>query len=210
MTIESLDDVQAGDIMIAGQNAAPAKIVVYLGQLLLGVQFRIGRFAGGHAAVVVPGGKLVEAMPSGARVRNLLPSDWSDSHVFFRLPEDYPGQALDAASMALAMVDTPYSIMSYVYLAAYRFGFKSEWMKKRIDRRHQVKAFALNRDVPAAWSLVDIPVEAICSVLAEQAWTLTGKKVIVGTAPQVVTPGMLTAQLWERVGVIRGGPGLLH
>lgn len=208
MTIDSLDDVQPGDIMIAGQNAAPAKVVVYLGQLLLGVQFRIGRFAAGHAAVVVPGGKLVEAMPSGARVRNLLPSDWSDSHVFFRLPEDYPGQALDAASVALAMIGTPYSIMSYVYLAAYRFGFKSKWMKKRIDRRGGTIPARLMYIHPA--EDIGLPVEAICSVLAEQAWTLTGKKVIVGTAPQVVTPGMLTEQLWQRENVIRGGPGLLH
>lgn len=211
MTIDSLDDVQPGDIMIAGQNAAPAKVVVYLGQLLLGVQFRIGRFAAGHAAVIVPGGKLVEAMPHGARVRNLLPSDWSESHVFFRLPEDYPGQALDAAAVALAMVGTPYSIMSYVYLAAYRFGFKSEWLKNRINRRHAPMSIKFPSAPDGSRTIGrKLPVEAICSVLAEQAWTLTGKKVIVGTAPQVVTPGMLTEQLWQRENVIRGGPGLLH
>jgi hypothetical protein len=205
--IESLDEVRPGDFMIAGQNAAPAKVIVYFGQLLLGVQFRIGRFAAGHAAMVVPGGKLVEAMPNGARVRNILSSDWSDTHVFFRLPEDYPGQAEDAAAVALAMVGTPYSFMSYVYLAAYRFGFRSEWMKNRINRRYPATAL----HVPSGRLLIlGRPVEAICSVLAEQAWTLTGKKVIVGTAPQVVTPGLLAAQLWERYGVIIGGAGLLH
>lgn len=204
-TIESLEDLRPGDIMLCNQSTAPAKITVYLGQLLMKQQFRIGRFAAGHAAVVVPGGRIVEAMPHGARVRDLQPSDWSPDHVYIRLPEDYEGQHLDAAAAALAMVGIPYSIVSYVYIAAFLAGFKFEWLAKRIDRRHSVMI-----NFPARGILfVRIPDEAICSVLAEQSWTLTGKKVIVGTVPQVVTPGMLGIQLWTRDGVIRGGAGLL-
>ena len=210
MLINSLEEVRPGDLMIAGQNAAPAKLTVYLGQLLLGQQFRIGRLVAGHVAVVVPGGKIVEAMPHGARIRDLTPADWSDTHAYIRLPEDYVGQHLDAAAIAMAMIGTPYSIMSYVYIAAYLAGIHSERRKARINRRHQIKIVGLNKDLANGhgWGLYDIPVEDICSVLGEQAWTLTGKKVIVGTAPQVVTPGMLTQQLWTREGVIRGGVGI--
>lgn len=205
MSITSLDELRPGDLMIAGQSEAPAKVLVYGGQLLMGEQFRIGKFVAGHAAVVVPGGRIVEAMPHGARVRYLQPSDWSPAHVYFRLPEDYPGQALDAATVALAMIGTPYSIASYAYLAAWRFHFRTEWLKNRIDRRYDTFI-----NLPSGrQTIMGLPLEAICSVLAEQSWTLTGKKVVHGTAPQVVTPGMLTLQLWQTDGVIRGGAGLL-
>jgi hypothetical protein len=201
MSIGSLEDLRPGDLMIAGQSSAPAKLLVYGGQILLHEQFRIGKFAAGHAGVIVPGGKLVEAMPHGARVRDLRSTDWSPEHMYLRLPEDYPAQHLDAAAVAVAMIGTPYSIASYAYLGAYLAGFRPEWLAERIDRRDHDKLFSLpSGRLPAA----DLPVEAICSVLAEQAWTLTGKKVIEGTHPQVVTPGMLTLQLWNRTGVERG------
>jgi hypothetical protein len=201
MPIDSLDDVRPGDLMIAGQSAAPAKLLVYGGQWLLREQFRIGKFAAGHAAVITPGGKLVEAMPHGARERDLTSEDWSDQTAFLRLPETYPGQALDAAFMAQMMIGTTYSIASYIYLAAYLDGFKSKWLAKRIDRRLPVDSFAL----PSGRQItVGLPVEEICSVLAEQAWTLTGYKVIHGTSPQVVTPGMLAEQLWNRPEVVKG------
>lgn len=209
MSITSLNDTRPGDILISGQNTAPNKALVYAGQLLVRDHFRVGPFAAGHAAVVTPGGKLVEAMPKGARERDLRETDWSPAHWYFRLPEDYPGQAWDAAAIARAMIGTPYSFASYGYLAAYIRGFQPECLVRKINERHQVKAYSLNKDAPQAWSLIDIPVEAICSVLAEQAWTLTGKKVVRNTRPQVVVPGMLTAQLVFRAGVIRGGAGLL-
>lgn len=204
MSINSLDDVRPGDIMITGQSSAPAKLLVYGGQFLLHEQFRIGRFVAGHAAVIVPNGNLVEAMPNGARYRRLWPSDWVEGNAFLRLPEDYPGQAEDAAAVAMAMIGTPYSIMSYVYLAAYIAGFQPKWLARKIDRRHYDYYSLPSGRRPLAY----LPDEAICSVLAEQAWTITGKKVIEGTAPQVVTPGMLTEQLWTREGVIRGGVGI--
>lgn len=206
MRIRSLAELRPGDIMIAGQSAAPVKLVVYGGTFLLHEDFRIGPFVAGHAAVVVSSTQIVEAMPHGARRRTLTDADWSPGHMYFRLPEDYPGQALDAAAVALAMVGTPYSIASYLYLAAFRFGLKSDWLKNRINRRRPNTTFVL----PSGNRTTDnLPVEEICSVLAEQAWTLTGKKVLRGTAPQVATPGLLTAQLWELEGIICGGFSLL-
>lgn len=205
MSIRSLQDVRPGDFLISGQNTAPNKVLVYGGQWLLHEQFRIGEFVAGHAAMIVPGGALVEAMPSGARKRDLRDTDWSPAHAYFRLPEDYPGQALDAAAVAEAMIGTRYSIASYAYLGAYLGGFKSECLAERIDRRRSSTRITL----PSGHlSTDDLPLEAICSVLAEQSWTLTGKKVISGTKPQVVTPGMLALQLWLRPGIIAGGVGI--
>lgn len=201
--INSLDDLRPGDIMISGQSTAPNKILVYLGQLLLGQQFRIGKFAAGHAGIISTDGRLIEAMPSGARIRELRESDWSEQHRYFRLPEDVIGQREDAAIIGAAMIGTPYSFFSYVYLAAYLAGFQPEWLAKLIDRR-------VETDVVLAWGIthkLGLPKEAICSVLAEQAWTLAGKKVVRGTHPQVVTPGMLTEQLLTTPGVIIGGLG---
>lgn len=210
MSITSLNDVRAGDILISGQNTAPNKALVYAGQLLLRDHFRIGPFAAGHAAVITPGGKLVEAMPKGARERDLRETDWSPAHWYFRLPEDYVGQHLDAAAVARAMIDTPYSLASYAYMGGYLAGLEFEWLARRINRRRNLMTIPseLYR-LHGAFLSVRLPVEAICSVLAEQAWTLTGKKVIHNTRPQVVTPGMLTAQLCFTPGVIRGGAGLL-
>jgi hypothetical protein len=205
MSITSLDDLQPGDFMLCGQSSAPAKLAVYGGQFLLHEYFRVGRFIAGHAGIITPGGKLVEAMPHGARERDLREDDWSESHAYFRLLEDYPGQALDASFVAQAMVGIDYSIASYAYLAAYIGGYDSHWLERRIDRR-QPNSFL---HLPSGReSLLGLPVEAICSVLAEQSWTITGKRVILGTAPQVVTPGMLGVQLWNRPGTIRGGKNL--
>lgn len=208
VSIRSLDDVRPGDFMISGQNTAPNKLLVYSGQILMKDHFRIGRFVAGHAAMIVPDGKLVEAMPSGARIRDLRETDWSPSHAYFRLVEDYPGQAEDAARVALAMIDVPYGFSSYAYIAAHLAGCESEWLENRINRRQDEHT---RITLPNSGKLMTaaIPYEAICSVHAEQCWTLTGKKVIHGTKPQVVTPGMLTNQLWNGRGVIRGGAGIL-
>jgi hypothetical protein len=201
MTIESLSDLRPGDIMISDQSTAPNKIIVYGGQLLIGEHFRIGKFAAGHAGVIGPEGQtLIEAMPSGARERDLRETDWSSDHWYFRLPEDYLDQHVDAALVARAMVGTPYSWASYGYLAAHRFGVGPEkWLEQRINRR-------TGEFVPLRFgtdSVNTLPVEAICSVLADQSWSLTGYKVVSGTKPQVVTPGMLTSQLLFKPGVIR-------
>lgn len=217
MSIRSLDDVRPGDFMISGQNTAPNKALVYAGQILMRDHFRIGRFVAGHAGIVTPGGKLVEAMPSGARERDLRETDWSPAHAYFRLLEDYPGQALDACVIARAMVGIRYSFASYGYIGAYlagqhidAFDNTTERLAKYIDRRQDPRVLPLVHKPGPGWNLgVRLPVEAICSVLAEQTWTLTGKKVIVGTKPQVVTPGMLTNQLWNRPGTLRGGAGIL-
>jgi hypothetical protein len=56
--------------------------------------------------------------------------------------------------------------------------------------------------------MVRLPAEAICSVAGDQAWSLAGKRVVEGVAPQAVTPGRLVLSLWRRRGAIWGGPGV--
>lgn len=48
--------------------------------------------------------------------------------------------------------------------------------------------------------MVRLPCEAICSVLADQSWSLAGQRVMDGVARQAVTPGAMAGQLWRRPG----------
>jgi hypothetical protein len=206
--ISTLGDVRPGDLFFAGMSSAPTKALVYAGQLALGEFVAVGRFVVGHVGIVGPDGALIEAMPRGARERQLRPSDWSAKTAFVRLPETYLGQALDAATIAEAMIGTPYSFGSYAQLAAWRFGWKTWWLEERINRRHVPRLIELPGR-PGERPYLALPTEAICSVLADQAWSLAGARVMVGVKPQVVTPGALALQLLHRPGVTWGGLGIL-
>lgn len=213
--IATLGDVRPGDLYFAGMSGAPAQAVVYAGQLVLGEFVSIGRFVVGHVGIVGPDGELIEAMPRGARERPLRASDWSAKTAFARLPEAWPGQALDAARIAELMIGTPYSFGSYVQLAAWRFGWKTWRLEERINRRRPERITlpgwsngpALG--TPGVTRGGHLPTEAICSVLADQAWSLAGARVVHGTKPQIVTPGMLAMSCLRRSDVAWGGLGIL-
>jgi cell wall-associated NlpC family hydrolase len=144
---------------------------------------------------VITAPRLVEAMPSGARERRLTADDWTRRHAYVRLPEDFPGQAADAAAIARAMVGTPYSFASYGALAAWRFGIRPRRLEKWIDRRTD-PVYIPGPEFAGEHREPRLPREAICSVLVDQAWTLAGKQVMPhGTRPQVVTPGALAGRL---------------
>lgn len=149
---------------------------------------------------VITAPKLVEAMPSGARLVEMRhDTHWTSRHAYVRLPEDYPWQANDAAAIARAMVGTPYSFASYGALAAWRFGVRTDRLYAWINRRREavipgMSASKITADIPFAF-----PAEAICSVLVDQAWTLAGKQVMPhGTRQQIVTPGGLARHLLLR------------
>lgn len=214
--IHSLADLRPGDLMFTGiSGLIPGVFPVKLGQLMLGERVRLGPVSVDHVGVVTqqtgfPQGRLVQAMPNGAEEITLSAArHWNAHTMFVRIPEDYPGQADDAAAIARLFVTekVPYSFASYAALAAWHWGFKAERLAKWIDRRRP-SAITLPQ-----WSAGlgghprggRLPEEAICSVLADQAWTLAGKQVMHGTAKQVVTPGRLFLSLWDRPGVIRGG-----
>lgn len=154
---------------------------------------------------------MVQAMRHGAEEIELSQDKhWTAKCAYARIPEDYPGQAEDAAAIARLMVehDVAYSFASYAALALYRWGYKAPRLTEWIGRRQEPIVVPLN---PAPFKRpvegVKLPVEAICSVLADQCWSLAGKRVMEGTAPQAVTPSQLGQRLLTGMdGVIWGWP----
>lgn len=214
-------DLRPGDIGF-GPISGGAGLLVSAGQLMLGEGFRIGRLSVRHVFVVtetlhdegpsekwptgvINNGSIVEAMPSGARETPwMLDRHWTSGCAYVRLPEDYYGQGQDAAAIARAMVGTPYSFASYAALAAWRFGVKAPKLEAWINRRRphvEIPGYTgperrdpLGVYIPESVKIA-LPCEAICSVLADQAWSLTGKKIMEGVAHQCVTPGALAGRL---------------
>lgn len=153
--------------------------------------------------------RLVQAMPHGAEeIEMTETTHWTPRHAYVRLPEDYPGQAADAAAIARLMVTegVDYSPASYLALALWHWGVKTPRLEKWIGRRR-----GPGRTTVPGSSLkvvtVQLPCEAICSVLVDQAWTLAGKKIMEGVPHQCVTPGALARRLlFSTEGAIWGTP----
>jgi hypothetical protein len=187
---------------------------IWLAEIMLRENFEVGDVIAEHVFVVTAAEgedvtttstsitysapRAVEAMPGGA-IEVEIGERWTDRFAYVMPPEDYPGQARDAAAIARAMIGTPYSFASYVALAAWRFGVKTPRLERWIDRRRPKQWINGTRMMTPPGPLgheVALPVEAICSVLADQAWALTGKQVMpAGTPHQCVTPGALARAL---------------
>lgn len=210
--IQSLADLRPGDIMF-GPIGGAVGVGVGLGQMILGEGWSVGPLKIRHVGIVVAGQgagleyfsgpslpRLVQAMPGGAEEIDLTPdTHWTPRHAYVRLPEDWPGQAADAAAIARLMVSAgvAYSFASYAALAAWKLGLSTPRLEKWIGRRRH-GAIELPR-----WSSGleghprggRLPMEAICSVLVDQAWTLAGKKIMHNVPHQCVTPGALATRL---------------
>ena len=179
---------------------------------------------GGH------GPRLVQAMPRGAEEVEMNGGHWTERHAYVRLEEDYPGQAADAAAIARLMVEykVAYSPASYLALALWKLQSKATVATTGTtqplgpERDHglanRLEAWISRTKRPVArpnttgsplraGQTIRLPEEAICSVLADQAWTLAGKRVMRNVARQAVTPGAMVDQLWRRPGAIWGFPG---
>jgi hypothetical protein len=222
-TIASLADVRRGDLIFTNIGGIiPGVIPVKFGMLALGERVRIGRRSFDHVIIVTgeaedgrpPVG--VQAMPRGAeRVELTEARHWNDRTAVVRIPQDWPGQAADAARIAELMADarTPYSFASYLALALWRFGMKTPRLEAWIDRRAEavkLEHWSNGPERAAGFGARGgrLPAEAICSVLVDQAWSLAGKRVVAGVAPQAVSPGRLVLSLWRRPGAVWSGPGL--
>jgi hypothetical protein len=216
MKLRTITDLRPGDIGF-GPIKGGAGLLVGIGQMMLLEGFHVGPLSIRHVFVVTgnPGEgtvQIAEAMPDGARAvwmeigGNGLNADrWTNEYAYVRLPEDYPGQAGDAAAIARAMIGTPYSFASYAALAAWRLGIKTRRLEAWIDRRKPTITMGLRRSSQAQ---IALPAEAICSVLADQAWSLTGKKIMQGVAHQCVTPGALARRLLTYPGAEWIWPGI--
>lgn len=146
--------------------------------------------------------RMVQAMPRGAEEIEMTPEKhWTEKCAYVRLAEDYAGQALDAAAIARLMVaeGVAYSFASYAALALWRWGLETPRLESWIDRRGERVPFQPPGIDSGAWDgdppQLRLPREAICSVLVDQAWTLAGKSVMIGTPKQCVTPGKLAGRL---------------
>jgi hypothetical protein len=205
--IRSLSDVRPGDICLTTMGGfIPGFLPVRVGTALCKDSFRIGPFSADHALICVSDigersyGRAVQAMPRGAEEITLTPAKhWTDGVAWFRMPEDYPGQAADAAAIARLFVEheVPYSFLSYVALAAWSRGLKAERLEAWIDRREPPPGHFVTGAISGIG--VQLPREAICSVLVDQAWSLAGKRVIEGVKRQCVTPGRLAIELDRRL-----------
>lgn len=229
-TIAGLADLRPGDIGITTMGGVfPGWFPVRVGHWMCKESFSIGPYSADHVLICVEAGKpmfdhpavmragprAVQAMPRGAEEIALTPDrHWTDGVAWFRLPEDYPGQAQDAAAIARLFVaeKVPYSFLSYLALAAWSRGWKTPRLEQWIDRRQESQPLFTTPARATGYQerpMIALPREAICSVLVDQAWSLAGKRVIEGVKRQCVTPGMMAIQLSRRPGVIRGGPGFL-
>jgi hypothetical protein len=232
--IRSLEEVRPGDLFL-GPIGGWAGVGVRLGELIVDGGWRVGPLDVRHIGVVVEASKrlppmsiykdrlyetgvitaplLAQAMPGGAEIIEMRQdTHWTPRCAFARIPEDYPGQAQDAAAIArlMAELEIGYSWGSYPALSAYRLGYKAPRLTEWIGRRRepvtlrQMLAAGQDRDVLYGLRL---PVEAICSVFADQAWSLAGKRVMEGTAPMAVTPSQLGQRLlFQMEGVEWGWP----
>ena len=214
----TLADVRPGDLFFTNIGGiVPGIFPVKIGQLMLKEHARIGRRSFDHVGIVTAAGSFqlrnggavgptaVQAMPKGAEEISLTEArHWTDSVTFMRLPEDYPGQAEDAAAVARAMIGTPYSFLSYAALAAWRWGLSTPRLEKWIGRRREPQPLYGQHEGHVA-----LPAEAICSVLVDQAWSLTGKKILTGVPHQCCTPGALAGRLLWMPGVEKFGKGIL-
>jgi hypothetical protein len=160
--------------------------------------------------------RMVQAMPRGAEEIPLTYArHWTPAVAYARIPEDYPGQAADAAAIARLMVaeKVAYSFASYGALALWHWGLKAPRLTEWIGRRREPHVTVLRTgheiDGSPIWyeKSIQLPVEAICSVLADQCWSLAGKRVMDGLAPQAVTPSQLGQRLLTGMdGVVWGWP----
>lgn len=208
------EDLRPGDIFL-GPIGGLVGLGVGLGQLLLGEAFRSGTLSVRHVAMVVEAGewpgpaRIAQAMPNGAEVVDFRwDHHWTEKCAWVRLPEDYPGQAKDAAEVALAMVreGVGYSFASYAALAALKVNMDLDGLRRWVDRRRDQWTDFPGLGGGNMTGAVQLPRRAICSRFVDFAWTAAGHDVLEETRPGVATPGMMADQFSQRIGAVWARP----
>jgi hypothetical protein len=240
--ITTPQDLRPGD-MFLGPIGGLVGFGVGLGLDILGEAFQAGTLSIRHAGIIVEAAQtrvlsvydgatypgqvetlkppmLAQAMPRGAEIVPLsLEHHWTERCAYVRLPEDYPGQAEDAAAVARLMVreGVGYSFLSYPALAAYKVGIRNARLRGWINRRRELVWINRRREpIPfegagtfvqnGTTGMISLPREAICSVFNDQAWSLVGKDLVDDTHPQAVTPGLLADVLSDLDGAVWARP----
>jgi hypothetical protein len=142
---------------------------------------------------VITAPRVVEAMPDGARERDLGDRDWAAGHVFVRPMLDN-SQGVEIATAARNYIGTPYGFLTYGALGA-NFLIPDGSTGKRLES-------AIARRITDRK-------EMICSQLADQALADAGVHVFRdGRLPQDVVPSELFLRLLDRPGTRYVVPGM--
>ena len=148
---------------------------------LLGVAISFGQWVVGdasrytHAFIVLDDGTVMEAMPSGARIRPLGPAH-SPIAFSWVIPLTDDRRARIVAE-ARACEGVRYGFSAYLHLALSRFGVRWPWLIRYLERNGRM----------------------ICSQLVDYVYARAGVQLFDdGRAPFDVTPGDLANLLIER------------
>lgn len=162
--------------MIRSTAPRPGDIGLTSIQGPVGALIRAGQFLNGdgfasyeHAFVVLPGSRLIEAMPGGARIRAL--AEYDQRTVLYVSPAGLTyAQRVLIAETAAAYEGVGYSFLDYTALAAHRFHLPLPGLRRYVaSTRH-----------------------LICSQLADQAYADAGVQLFRdGRWPGYITPGAL-------------------
>lgn len=154
---------QPGDIFLASSNSR-------IGGLVRVMQAIIGDYSlYTHCGIVLEHLDIVEAMPDGARVRDLSEYSTDPKTIYssFNLTDK---QRADICAAAMGYVGTKYSWADYLYMAMNHWGLGTSWIKKHIASSRKM----------------------ICSQLVTQCYTDAGIDLFTdGRTPEDVTPGDL-------------------
>jgi uncharacterized protein YycO len=126
-------DPQPGDIGLTSITGPVGKLI-QVGQWLNGDGFAPWE----HAFIVLPGDRLIEAEPGGARVAPL--SEYDDRDVQYVSPAGLTdAQRKAVCDRALTHRGVPYSFLDYVALAAHRFRLPVPGLRSYIESTgHQI------------------------------------------------------------------------
>lgn len=168
---------QPGDIGLTSITGPVGRLVQF-GQWLNGDGF--GAYQ--HAFVVLPGDRLIEAMPGGAQVRSL--SAYDDRPVLYVSPAGLTAAQRKAiGDCALKYLGVPYSFLDYLALAV---------------RRFRIPVPGLRRYIAATG-------HQICSQLADRAYLDAGQHLFAdGRWEGYVTPMALYRELSPEGPYVRG------
>ncbi|WP_255946580.1 hypothetical protein [Streptomyces odontomachi] len=161
-------DPQPGDIGLTSITG-PVGLLIKVGQWLNGDGF--GAYQ--HAFVVLPEGRLIEAMPGGAVIAEV--SEYDGRDVLYVSPADLThDQRTAICACAKKYQDIPYSFLDYLALAAHRFHLPVPRLRRYIESTGHM----------------------ICSQLADRAYLDAGVHLFDdGRWPGYVTPMALANDL---------------
>jgi hypothetical protein len=167
-----MPDPQPGDFGLTTISGAVGGLIRW-GQWFNGDGFSVDE----HAFIALPGGKLVEAEPGGARIGEL--SEYAAVPVEYSRWDLTPEQRHAIVGAATALLGTPYSALDYFALATHRLHIPAPGLQQYIASTGHM----------------------ICSQLVDECYRRAGVQLFDdGRWSGMVTPGSLRRALTGPVG----------